>query len=66
MAAGVRHVDHVAPSVRKSCHFADKQRPLGRYSLLADSGHGGTSEDETFTLLSTSLHIASGKNVGLL
>jgi hypothetical protein len=65
MAIGVHHADHVAPSICKSRHFADKQWSLGRYSLLADSGHGVTSEDETFTELSTSLDVASGKNVGL-
>jgi hypothetical protein len=26
-------------SIRKSCHFADKRRPFGRYSSLAGSGH---------------------------
>jgi hypothetical protein len=37
-AVGIRHVDHVAPSIRKK--FADKRRSLGRYSSLADSDHG--------------------------
>jgi hypothetical protein len=42
MAVGIRHADHVAPSIRKSCnHFADKRRSLGRCSSLSDSDHGG-------------------------
>jgi hypothetical protein len=40
-AVGIRHADHVAPSVRKRWHyFADKRRSLGRYSSFKDSGYG--------------------------
>jgi hypothetical protein len=38
---GIRHADHVAPSIHKvGNHFADKQRSLGQYSSLVDSDHG--------------------------
>jgi hypothetical protein len=38
-AVGIRHADHVAPSIRKKLVTTspDKRRSLGRYSSLADS-----------------------------
>jgi hypothetical protein len=40
-AVGIRHADHVAPSIRKSWHhFADKRRSPDRYSSLAGLDHG--------------------------
>jgi hypothetical protein len=39
-AVEIRHADHVASSIRNfGTDFADKERTLGRYSSLADSGH---------------------------
>jgi hypothetical protein len=40
-AVGIRHADHVAPSIRKKVgnHFADKRRSLGWCSSLAESDH---------------------------
>jgi hypothetical protein len=41
MTVGIRHADHVALSIRKSWHYLHRQAAvLGRYSSLADSGHG--------------------------
>jgi hypothetical protein len=35
-AVGICRADHATPSIRKSCNFADKRRPFGRQSSLAD------------------------------
>jgi hypothetical protein len=41
MAVGIRHANHVIPSIGKFCtNSVDKLRSLGRYSSLANSGHG--------------------------
>jgi hypothetical protein len=39
---GIRHTDHVAPSIRKEAgtNFADKRHLLGWYSSLANSDRG--------------------------
>jgi hypothetical protein len=41
MSVGIRHADHVAPSIRRfRTNFADKRRSLGQYNSLEDPGHG--------------------------
>jgi hypothetical protein len=39
LIGGIRHADHVAPSIRKT-NFADNRPSLGRHSSPVDSGHG--------------------------
>jgi hypothetical protein len=36
---GIRHTDHVAPSIRKGWHYPRQQAAGARYISLADSGH---------------------------
>jgi hypothetical protein len=38
-AVGIRHVGHVATSIRKSWHELRRQAAASRYSSLADPGH---------------------------
>jgi hypothetical protein len=35
-AVGIRCSDYATPSIRKSCHYADMRRSLGRYNSLTD------------------------------
>jgi hypothetical protein len=39
-AGGIRHADHVAPSIRTSWQSLHRQAAVARYSSLTDSDHG--------------------------